>query len=227
MDKNSVNESIDTSKRPFKGVFAYIFFFAAAASFIFLALASDLSAFTVGSIISITWASAIYVFDLDQIHPSINIKNGRAALGFSSFIAGILIAAVGPNYLNTQGSTTDWFVMWGFLIFAQIGISLLFVSPLRSLSVCAGFLISAVILHSVIIRLPNDFSDINGARVLVLLLLIISSWYLAQWIFFDRSALSSKKESKNTKRVKSFVGIASGLITVIEFFNILYNLFGN
>jgi hypothetical protein len=97
--------------------------------------------------------------------------------------------------------------------------------PLRSLSAWAGYFIAAIVLHSVILTFPSDLVDLAGARVDVLALLCVGSWFLAQWIFFDRADPLTFNESKRVKGVKSFVGIVSGLVTIIEFINILVTLY--
>jgi hypothetical protein len=208
--------------RPFKNAFIGITVIS-----VFVSFATIISgaAFIAGIFLSITWACFVYIYYLDQPHLSPTIRRSRAALGFFSIIVGLFIGALGPNYLNTQQSTTEWFVVAGLLIGAEIGFSLIMTYPLRSLSTWAGYMIAAIVLHSVILQFQSEFVDILGAKILVLALLSIGTWFLAQWIFFDRADPLTIDESKRAKNVRSFVGLISGLVTVIEFVNIMVTLY--
>jgi hypothetical protein len=214
-------EPSEPDQRPFRSILIIVMFIGGVLSFSFMGVNYP---FPAGALFSITWGCIVYVFELDQPHPFPIIRRGRASVGFFCIIVGILIGAVGPNYLDTQPQTTEWLVIFGLLIGAQIGFSLILTYPLRSLSTWGGYLISAIVLHSIIFRFPSEFLDIVGAKVLVLALLCIGTWFLGQWIFFDKADPLSIEESKRVKGVKSFVGVVSGLVTLMEFINILYTI---
>jgi hypothetical protein len=211
-----------SDERPFKLVILVIMVLCGFAS-----LAGMMSgfAFLTGIFLSLMWACIVYGFNLDQPHPSPIVQRGRASLGFFCIIVGVVIGVIGPNYLNAQPKATEWFVIFGLLIGSSIGLPLLLTIPMRSLSVWGGYLAAAIVLHSVLLSFPGEFVDIDGAKVLVLVLLCISIWFFGQWLFFDKADPLTIEESKRVKGVKSFVGVASGLVTVIEFINILYTLF--
>jgi hypothetical protein len=212
---------MNLTNRPFKGVIQNIL-----GILLFITIGSFFapSPYIPGIFLSIVWALISYGTNIDLPNTSQQDRAGKAALGFFFLVGGIVVAAIGPSYLNTQLIGTDWLVMLGLFFGIQVGLSLLLASPLKSLSFWCGYMALAIILHSAILRFPNEFGDITAAKALVLTSLIISSWFLGVWLFFNNSELENFEETKKSKQAKSIIGIFSGLLTVVEFINILYTL---
>lgn len=211
-------------ERPFEETARYlVVFFGVAAFFSLVAEA----AFVTGIFLSITWACIVILADLDIPSYSQTVRATRASVGFFLILVGIVVGVISPNYLYTSPVSTEWLIMVGLFLGAQVGLSLLLNSPLKSLSYSSGHLVSAIVLHSIIIRFPSEFINPNSPKAMVLSSLILASWYLSQTLFFDYQNVPAIDESKNVKRVKSIVGIFSALLTVVEFINILYELFAH
>ena len=212
-----------SQKRPFTE-------FARGAS-IFIGMIAFASLFTgtpflTGVLLAFLWAFIAYGSKYDIPDTTQQERAGKALLGFFLIIVGVILAGVSPNYLSTQSKTTEWLVMWGLFLGTQIGLSLLLTTPLKSFSYWCGYIAAAIILHSAILRFPQEFTDISSARTLVLVSLMLSFWFLGIWLFFDISPSNILEETKKAKQTKSFIGILSGLLTVMEFINILYTIFG-
>ena len=180
--------------------------------------------FVSGILLSIAWTLLAYTKGVDLPNQIKQDRAGKAALGFFLIVFGIVLAGIGPIYLDTQSTGTDWLVMLGIFLGAQVGLSLLLATPLRSLSFWCGFTAAAIILHSAIFRFPSDFGNLVSAKAMVLASITLSSWFLGIWLFFDNPSLDSFEESKKAKQAKSIIGIFSGLLTVIEFINIMYTI---
>jgi len=180
--------------------------------------------FVTGILFSLLWSLMAYFTGSDLQHPNIHERAGKAALGFFFIVFGIVSAGIGPIYLGTTSNVTDWLVMLGVFLGAQVGLSLFLATPLRSLSYWCGFTAAAIILHSALLRFPGDFGNLASAKVMVLASISLSSWFLGIWLFYNNAELDSFEESKRAKQAKSIIGIFSGLLTVIEFINIMYTL---
>lgn len=213
--------SVTTNDRPFS-----TFALSSLVILLFFSIGIFISAppFASGIVLAIAWALFVYGAGIDIPNQSQQDRAGKAVLGFFFLISGIVLAAIGPSYLNTQLTGTDWLVMFGLFFGAQVGLSLLLTSPLKSLSFWCGYIALSIILHSAILRFPNEFSNLISAKALVLVSLALSSWFLGVWLFFNNQELDNLDESKKSKQVKSIIGIFSGLLTVIEFVNIMYTL---
>lgn len=208
------------NSRPFAEVFIHISLYSGVIGIVSVFI----SPFLGGCILSFTWALVSYILKIDIPSAIQETKAGKAILGFFLIVTGVILAGVAPNYLNTTLSTTEGLVMWGILFCTQIGLSLFLVTPLKSLAYWFGYIACAIILHSVILRFPNEFVDLLSAKTMVLISIMLSSLFLGIWVFWDKLPLEGTEDTKRSQQAKSIIGVFSGLLTVMEFINIMYTL---
>lgn len=167
-----------------------------------------------------------YVDRFGQRHTYLpKVRKRRTISAFGVFIAlsGIILGVIVPWYLSL---TTLEAILLRFLAIALacgVGVSLTFIYLVGNLSLAFGFLAASIILHSQIINLESIYGELIALRLLVIIYLFVTSWFIGRGIFFRLPSV--KRPTRNEDWGYYLLAGIGALITLMEFTNIIYDLY--
>ena len=201
----------------------------------------------IGGVVSTAWIAWLYRQELlkrierfpsgDPRYPTSRERQSLSALAFACIPSGILIGIVVPPYLSTGPFWTELLEVLGIVLIFPIGLSLLFIFCLRNFSLSFGFTASAIVLHALVLRQPTVFKNNDATKLLVVAYLVLAFWFIGRGVFVVQEHKSNMKHSpilriggisielEQGALIRYTVGALEALITIIEFFNIMYDLY--